>query len=98
MSRATLLWLAGIMTAALSGCGPTQSEREAQERARLELEEKAQHEVQLGNKAITDMNKKAFRKRTSEEQAKYEAERAEQARKLIEAQKKADADAANQKP
>jgi len=46
----------------VTGCGPSKAEREAQERARLELEEKTRREAEAANKAITEMNKKLGRK------------------------------------
>ncbi|MEO7700678.1 MAG: hypothetical protein ABIZ04_15760 [Opitutus sp.] len=98
MSRAALLLGAAVLIAALGACGPSNAERDANERARVELEKRAQREAAIANQAISDMNRKAFRKRTPDEQAKYEAELAEEAHKLIEAQKKAEADAASRKP
>jgi hypothetical protein len=44
--------------AALPGCGS--KEKEARERARMELEEKSRRETEAANKAITDMNRKMF--------------------------------------
>ena len=46
----------------VTGCGPSKAEREAQERARIELEEKTRREAEAANKAITEMNKKLGRK------------------------------------
>ena len=46
----------------LSGCGPSQAEREAQQKARFELEERSNREADLANKAITSMNQKLGRK------------------------------------
>lgn len=46
----------------VTGCGPSRAEREAQERARIELEEKNRREAEAANKAITEMNKKLGRK------------------------------------
>lgn len=47
---------------ALSGCGPSKTERTAKERARLELEKKAGGEAKAANQAITGMNQKLGRK------------------------------------
>jgi hypothetical protein len=44
----------------LAGCGPSKAERDARNKERLELEEKQRREMEAANKAITDMNKKAF--------------------------------------
>ncbi|HWA08308.1 MAG TPA: hypothetical protein VG838_02460 [Opitutaceae bacterium] len=46
----------------LAGCGPSQEELRAQERARIEREEEARREAQRANKAITGMNEKLGRK------------------------------------
>lgn len=46
--------------AALSGCDPMAAERDAKNRKRIELEEKQRLEIEVANKAITEMNKKAF--------------------------------------
>lgn len=54
--------LALFLSLLVTGCGPSKAEREAQERARLELEEKTRREAEAANKAITDMNKKLGRK------------------------------------
>ena len=47
---------------ATTGCGPSKTEREAKERARIEAEEAAGREAAIANKAITGMNKKLGRK------------------------------------
>lgn len=62
--RLKLLTLLGIVVLAfgLAGCGPSKAERDAKEKARLELEEKAQRDAQAANQAITGMNKKLGRK------------------------------------
>ncbi|RRJ96022.1 hypothetical protein Ga0100231_018915 [Opitutaceae bacterium TAV4] len=77
-----------------AGCGPSQSERDARERARLELEEQSRRDAERANQAITEINKKMFRKLTPEEQAQREAEKQRQVQELLDAQKKADAEAA----
>ncbi|MFA6960377.1 MAG: hypothetical protein WC205_06490 [Opitutaceae bacterium] len=61
MKILTLL-LALSLPLLVTGCGPSKAEREAQERARIELEEKTRREAEAANKAITDMNKKLGRK------------------------------------
>ncbi len=76
---------------AFVGCGPSKEERDAKERQRFELEEKARLDAEKANKAITGMTEKAFRKRTPEEEAKHQAEVRRQAQEIIDAQKKADA-------
>ena len=45
-----------------SGCGPSKAEREARDRARLDLEEQSRGEADRANKAITGMNQKLGRK------------------------------------
>lgn len=45
-----------------AGCGPSKAEREAKERERIELEERAQAEARKANEAITNNNKKLGRK------------------------------------
>ena len=57
VSRIILL-LASVCV--LAGCGPSKAERDAKKQQRLELEEKQRREAEAANKAITDMNKKAF--------------------------------------
>jgi hypothetical protein len=51
-----------LLPCGLAGCGPSASERAAQEQKRLELEEQAQRDAQKANQAITTMNKKLGRK------------------------------------
>jgi hypothetical protein len=51
-----------LLPCGLAGCGPSASERAAQERKRLELEEQAPRDAQKANQAITTMNKKLGRK------------------------------------
>lgn len=62
-------------------------------RERLELEEKARQEAVKANKAITEMTNRAFRRRTPEEEAKHQAEVQRQAQEILDAQRKADAEA-----
>ena len=81
----------------ISGCGKSPEEA-AYEKKRLELEEQAQRDVQKANKAITDMTDRAFRKRTPEEEAKLQAEKAKRVQDLLDAQKKADAEASKTTP
>lgn len=59
--------LAGLLAVlpGLAGCGPSAAERAAKERERRELEEKSRREAEQGNKAITDMNKKMFGKKSA---------------------------------
>ena len=83
-----------VLACAFAGCGPSKEERDAKERQRLELEEKARLDTEKANKAITGMTEKAFRQRTPEEEAKHKAEVQRQAQEIIDAQKKADAAAA----
>lgn len=59
-SLLTILTLS--MSVLLVGCGPSKAERDAQERARMELEEKSRREAEAANKAITENNKKLGRK------------------------------------
>lgn len=80
----------------LFGCG--KSEDAAREKERLMIEEQAQGDVKKANKAITDMTDRAFRKRTPEEEEKAKAEKAKRVQELIDAQKKADADASKSAP
>ena len=47
---------------AAAGCSRSKTERDANERARLELEEKSRREAETANKAITHMNQKLGRK------------------------------------
>lgn len=61
-NRLTIIAVGLVLAFAVSGCGPSKEERYAKERERLELEEKARRETEVGNKAITDMNKKLGRK------------------------------------
>ena len=51
-----------VLALSLTGCGPSKTEGEARERARLELEEKSSREADLANKAISGMNQKLGRK------------------------------------
>ena len=64
MNRTKLTILAGALAFGLviTGCGPSKNEREAQERARLELEERSRQEIEAANKAITNVNRKLGRK------------------------------------
>ena len=98
MSRIMAI-VAGVTTLGLlAGCSPSTAEREAKDRARLELEETSRREAETANKAITEINRKRFGKRTPEEQAQHEAKRARQVQELLEAQKKVEADAAGKPP
>lgn len=60
--KSLLLILTLGLSALLVGCGPSKAERDAQERARMELEEKSRREAEAANKAITENNKKLGRK------------------------------------
>ena len=63
--KATRLMVLGtvlLLPCGLAGCGPSASERAAQERKRLELEEQAQRDARKANRAITTMNQKLGRK------------------------------------
>lgn len=64
MNRTKLTIMAGALalTIVLVGCGPSQGERAAQERARFELEERLRQETEAANKAITEVNRKLGRK------------------------------------
>jgi hypothetical protein len=57
-NKGALLFICTLWGASLAGCGPSKAERDAQERARLELEEKQRQEAEAANKAITKMNQK----------------------------------------
>jgi hypothetical protein len=85
----------GMVCLVGTGCGPSKTERKANERERLALEEQARREAAAGNKAITDMTEKAFRRRTPEEEAKHKEEVARQVQEILMAQEAADAKAAN---
>ncbi|MFZ5495451.1 MAG: hypothetical protein ACOZE5_08975 [Verrucomicrobiota bacterium] len=64
MNPGKSIFMVGFLAAlGLAGCGPSAAERAAQERQRLELEEKSRREAEQANKAITDMNKKVFGKK-----------------------------------
>ena len=80
-----------VLAFAFAGCGPSKEERDAKERQRLELEEKARLDTEKANRAITGMTEKAFKQRTPEEEAMHKAEVQRQAQEIIDAQKKADA-------
>lgn len=82
----------------VAGCGPSAVERDAAARQRLELEEKARQETVIGNQAITDMTERAFRRRTPAEEAKAQADKNRRVQALLDAQKKANAEAASPKP
>lgn len=97
-SRCILSVVTLTATLLFTGCGPSKEELQAQERARLELEERQRREAEMANKAITDMTDRAFRRRTPEEEAKHQAEKARQVQELLDAQKKADAEAEKPKP
>lgn len=83
-----------VLAIFLTGCGPSKEEKAAQERARFELEEQARQDTIKANKAITEMTKRAFRRRTPEEDAKHQEEIKRQVQEALEAQRKADAAAA----
>lgn len=53
--------IALVLSLFVTGCGPSKAEREAEERARIELEQQAEERA-AANKAITDMSKKLGRK------------------------------------
>jgi hypothetical protein len=72
------------------GCGPSKEERDRAEKARMVFEEKSRQEAEKANRAISEMTDRAFRKRTPEEEEKFQAEKARQLRDLLAAQKKAD--------
>ena len=75
------------LCAPLVGCGPSKAERDAEMRARLEQQERDDRAVQAANQAITEMNKKMFRKLTPEEQAQRDEERKRNAQKLVDEMK-----------
>ena len=91
-NKTFVILLSVIGLSALVGCGKGRDEA-AREKQRLELEDQAQRDVKKANKAITDMTDRAFRKRTPEEEEKAKAEKAKRVQELIDAQKKADAEA-----
>ncbi|HEX2853960.1 MAG TPA: hypothetical protein VHO24_12030 [Opitutaceae bacterium] len=93
MKTTHLAVLIGLMALADTGCGPSKAERETKERERLELEEQAHSEAAVANKAITTMTEKAFRGRTTEEEAKHKAEVARQVEALRKARQEAEAKA-----
>jgi len=96
-NRLTTIALAFAAVVTVAGCGPSREEIAAQEQARFELEEKARQEAVRGNKAITEMTNRTFRRRTPEEEAKHQAGVKQRAQEIIDAQKRADAEAANAK-
>jgi len=102
--RTTIIILTLIFALLVAGCGPSKAEREAAERQRLELEEKARRETEAANKAITEMNKNMFKKLTPEERAARDEERKRKAQQLVdewkeqEAQKKAEQSAETTQP
>jgi ribulose kinase len=98
MQNKPFIVLVGVaLVCAAAGCGKN-SEEAAREKQRLELEEQAQRDVKKANKAITEMTDRAFRKRTPEEEEKAKAEKAKRVQELIDAQKKADAEASKNTP
>ena len=64
MNHTKLTVMAGALAFGMIiiGCDPSKSERESQERARLELEERSRQETEAANKAITGVNRKLGRK------------------------------------
>ena len=80
-----------VLSLLVTGCGPSKAEREAQERARIELEEKTRREAEAANKAITEMNQNMFKKLTPEERAAREEERKRNAQKLADEWKEKEA-------
>lgn len=96
-SSLTIIPLASALVFVVAGCGPSKEDIAAQERARFALEEKARQDAIKANKAITEMTNRAFRRRTPEEEAKHQAEVQRQVREALDAQKKADAEAAKVK-
>ncbi len=83
-----------LLSLVVTGCGPSKAEREAEQRARLELEEKARREAEAANKAITEMNQKMFQKLTPEERAQRDEERKRAAQKIVDEWKAKEAEAA----
>jgi hypothetical protein len=77
-----------------AGCGPSAAERAESEKKKLDAETKAREETHKASKAVTEMTDRMFRARTPEEEAKLKQEKERQVREILEAQKKADADAA----
>ncbi len=59
-NKLPLIILSFALAFAFTGCGPSKAELAAKERQRLELEEQARRDAEKANKAITEMNKKAF--------------------------------------
>ena len=98
MQNKPLVVLIGVaLVSTVPGCGKSREDA-ARDKQRLELEEQAQRDVKKANKAITDMTDRAFRKRTPEEEEKAKAEKAKRVQELIDAQKKADAEASKTVP
>lgn len=94
MRNKPLVAIVSVSTLLLLFSACTKSEADAaREKQRLDLEEQAQRDVKKANKAITDMTDRAFRKRTPEEEEKAKAEKAKRVQELIDAQKKAEAEA-----
>jgi len=62
MKLHSILLLSIALVLGTVGCGPSKAEREAKERERIELEERAQAEARKANEAITNNNKKLGRK------------------------------------
>lgn len=95
-----LLRPAAALGLILSGCAPkerTPKNDRARMEDRLAAEIEAERAAAAANRAITEMNAKAFRRRTPEEEAQHKAEVARQVEQLREERRQAEAKAA-QKP
>ena len=57
--------------AAVSGCGS--KEQAARERERMDLEEQSRRDAEAANKAITDLNRKMFARKPTENPAEASA-------------------------
>ena len=61
-TRGFIMMMAGLgLGLVATGCGPSNTEHDAWDQARIEAEEKSRGEA-VANKAITEMNKKLGRK------------------------------------
>ena len=88
-------WMIMVVTAACLCGGCDRGEREAareRERQRLEMEESVRRETEAAHQAITDMNKRLFRKPAAEDPLLREEEAVEPAPEEIESNESAERD------